>query len=104
VALDLASRAAGRAIADGPHATARILNLHTTAHGSEVLFEYFVSAPGAGVPCTLELWPPARPLESVSAVDNLSGSARAAAVLVPSPERHEYRLMCGGDLQRGMIP
>jgi hypothetical protein len=104
VALDLASRAAGRAIVDGGHTTARILNLHTTAHGSEVLFEYAVSAAGAGVPCTLELWPPARPLESVSAFDNLSGSARAAAVLVPSPERHEFRLMCGGDLQRGMIP
>jgi hypothetical protein len=88
----------------GEHGSARILNLQTSSRGAEVLFQYAVSAPNSGVPCTLELWPPARPLESVSAFDNLSGSARSAAVLVPSGGRHEYRLMCGGDLQRGVIP
>jgi hypothetical protein len=88
----------------GEHASARILNLQTSSRGAEVLFQYAVSAPNSGVPCTLELWPPARPLESVSAFDNLSGPTRAAAVLVPPGSRHEYRLMCGGDLQRGVIP
>jgi hypothetical protein len=88
----------------GGHTSARILNLQTSSRGAEVLFQYAVSAPSSGVPCTLELWPPARPLESVSAFDNLRGPTRAATVFVPPGARHEYRLMCGGDLQRGVIP
>ena len=88
----------------GERAPARILDLQTNAQGGEILFQYAVSAPGSEVPCTVELWPPGRPFEGVSTFDSLSGSKRAAAVSVPGGGRHQYRLMCGGDLQRGVIP
>jgi hypothetical protein len=100
----LGSRPSAQGLDAGEHTPARILNLQTSFRGNEVFFEYAVSAPGAGVPCTVELWPPARPLESVSTFDNLSGGGRAAAVVIPFREPHEYRLMCGGDLRRGVIP